>query len=109
MPRLVITDQKGIKHALSVQKGSNLRKELLKAGLSPYTELTGKLNCKGNGLCATCGVIISEAPKAKHWHDQLAMRFSYPRLSCQINVEKDLTIELPKKLIWGSRIKRNKS
>jgi Na+-transporting NADH:ubiquinone oxidoreductase subunit NqrF len=39
----------------------------------------------------------------RHWHDRLAARFGYPRLSCQVTVEDDLLVELPDKLVWGSR------
>ncbi len=91
-------------HEVQVVEGSNLRKVLLENGLSPYTCFTQKLNCGGNGICATCGVwIIGEHdPSPTHWHDKLAKRFGYSRLSCQIQVNADLEIELDdKKIIWG--------
>ncbi|MDX1616195.1 MAG: 2Fe-2S iron-sulfur cluster binding domain-containing protein [Candidatus Promineifilaceae bacterium] len=89
---------------LAVPRGSNLRRALLEAGVSPYTALTRRANCGGRGLCATCGVHIDSAPSAEHWHDKLAQRFGYPRLSCQITVENDLTVRLlPEKWIWGQR------
>lgn len=42
-------------------------------------------------------------PTPEHWHDSLASRFGYPRLSCQIEVDRDLHIEIPAKLVWGSQ------
>lgn len=91
---------------IKVKKGQNLRKALLENGHSPYTAFTSRLNCGGRGLCATCGVyLLSSAPDPKHWHDKLAEKFHYPRLSCQITVEKEMTIEIPEKVIWGKRKK----
>lgn len=96
-------------HTLTVPAGTNLRKALLNAGLSPYAALTRKLNCGGRGLCATCGVwITDQEPAPRHWHDKLAKRFGYSRLSCQITIESDMVIQLDQsKKIWG-KPKRNR-
>jgi ferredoxin len=84
--------------------GGNLRVLLLANGFSPYTALTERLNCGGRGLCATCGVRLEDGTETTHWHDALAERFGYPRLSCQISVESDLTVSMVEdKLIWGGR------
>jgi ferredoxin len=93
------------RHVLQVPHGANLRRALIDANLSPYTWLTRQVNCGGRGLCATCGVrIVPVAPSPTHWHDRLAARWGYPRLSCQINVMHDLTVRLVSdKLIWGGR------
>ncbi len=92
------------RHTLTLPTGSNLRQALLAADLSPYTSLTRRLNCGGRGLCATCGVWIGERPQPTHWHDRLAQQYGYPRLSCQVTVDRDLTVYLlTEKLIWGSR------
>lgn len=108
---------------LSVPRGANLRKALLVAGYSPYTRLTERTNCGGRGLCATCGVRFVEGdadgvavdagrgdslpacdpPAPDHWHDRLAARFGYPRLSCRITCDRDLTVRIPRKLVWGGR------
>jgi len=92
-------------HTMAVPRGANLRAVLLERGLSPYTALTGRMNCGGRGLCATCGVRLDPpAPEPSHWHDGLAARFGYPRLSCQITIDHDLQVRLlPDKRIWGSR------
>jgi ferredoxin len=95
----------GVCHTLTVAHGANLRRALLEAGLSPYTAITRRANCGGRGLCATCGVWLAEGqPAPAHWHDWLAARFAYPRLSCQITVTADLTVHLlDNKRIWGRR------
>jgi ferredoxin len=86
---------------LDVERGRTLREALLDAGLSPYAAATRRLNCGGRGLCATCGVRVRAGPSAEHWHDRLAERFGYPRLSCQISVDEPMTVELVEKTMWG--------
>lgn len=89
---------------LHVPPGSNLRDVLLDHELSPYARYTEDLNCGGRGLCATCGVWVEEGPPAEQWHDRLAQRFGYPRLSCQITIEHDTAVRLATdKLVWGGR------
>ncbi|MCB8981887.1 MAG: 2Fe-2S iron-sulfur cluster binding domain-containing protein [Ardenticatenaceae bacterium] len=95
-----------VQHVFQVPAGSNLRRVLLDHDLSPYATLTQRANCGGRGLCATCGVWLGDAPEPTHWHDKLANQFGYPRLSCQITLEQDLTVRLiPEKWIWGGRRK----
>ncbi|MFC6952839.1 2Fe-2S iron-sulfur cluster-binding protein [Halorubellus litoreus] len=92
------------RHEVSAQPGQTVREALLDAGLSPYTRLTERANCGGRGLCATCGVRLREDIDAEHWHDELASRFGYPRLSCQLHVQDGLVVELDtEKRIWGRR------
>jgi ferredoxin len=87
---------------LRVERGTALRRALLDAGVSPYTRVTERANCGGRGLCATCGVWIDEgAPDPTHWHDGLAERWAFPRLSCRVTVDRPLTVRLPSKLVWG--------
>lgn len=94
----------GQETALSVPDGANLRRVLLDAGLTPYGELSQRVNCGGRGLCATCGVWLDDAPAPDHWHDRAAAAFGYPRLSCQITVDRPLSVRLiDGKLIWGQR------
>lgn len=88
---------------LSVPAGANLRRALLEAGISPYGAVTRSVNCGGRGLCATCGVQFeADEPEPIHWHDKLAKAGGYPRLSCQISVDRPMTIRiLTDKLVWG--------
>jgi len=92
-------------HVLEASPGANLRELLLAHDLSPYTALTQSLNCGGRGLCATCGVRFEgAAPAPEHWHDRAAARYGYPRLSCQITIDRDLNVRLlPEKRVWGGR------
>ncbi len=100
--RILVNDETRVLH---VAHGTNLRRALLDANLSPYTPITSVFNCGGRGLCATCGIRFeSGEPAPEHWHDQLAARYGYPRLSCQITVTGDMTVRiLDDKVIWGRR------
>ncbi|WP_380675815.1 2Fe-2S iron-sulfur cluster-binding protein [Salinigranum sp. GCM10025319] len=100
----VVVRHDGGETTLDVRRGRVLRDVLREHGLSPYTRLTERANCGGRGLCATCGVRLREGPPPEHWHDRLAARFGYPRLSCQVRVERGLVVELDEeKLVWGGR------
>ena len=101
--RLVVIDADGGRNELAVERGRTLRDALLDAGHSPYATATERLNCGGRGLCATCGVRVREGPAPDHWHDRLADRFGYPRLSCQVVVDRPMTVELVEKRVWGGR------
>lgn len=91
-------------HEIEAEDGANLRRVLLRNDLSPYTRWTESANCGGRGLCATCGVRLENPPAPEHWHDRLATRYGYPRLSCQITVDRPLTVYLlPDKRVWGRR------
>ncbi len=107
MPQLRIlhNDSGNEETVIEVRAGANLRRTLLDNGISPYTSLTRVANCGGRGICATCGVWIEHnEPAPQHWHDQLASRFGYPRLSCQISIDEDMTVRiLADKVIWGGR------
>jgi len=100
--RVVVVDGE-TETELTVDRGRVLRDVLLEAGVSPYSRLTERANCGGRGLCATCGVRLVDAVEPDHWHDELAERFGYPRLSCQVVVDQELRVELVEKLVWGSR------
>lgn len=92
------------RHELTVPAGANLREALRSADLSPYARLTERANCGGRGLCATCGVRLRDDVAPEHWHDALAARFGYPRLSCRIEVTEDLVVALDReKRVWGRR------
>jgi ferredoxin len=101
----VSVEDDGEECLLTAPTGATLRDVLVDAGKSPYTRLTERLNCGGRGLCATCGVRIDEStePEPTHWHDDVASRWGYPRLCCQIRLESDLRVRIPQKVIWGRR------
>lgn len=89
---------------LDVAAGTVLRDALRAADISPHSRAGRRVNCGGRGICATCGVRVLEAdPEPDHWHDALAARFGYPRLSCQLRVTDQMTVSVPEKLVWGAR------
>ncbi|MEL6538468.1 MAG: (2Fe-2S)-binding protein [Bacteroidota bacterium] len=92
-----------VEHHLEAPLGANLRRFLIAQNLSPYARLTQRLNCGGRGLCATCGVWIQEnEPEPTHWHDRIARRYGYSRLSCQVTISEPMVIRLDtEKKIWG--------
>lgn len=100
---LVVVSEDGDRTELSIEPGRNLRRVLLEVDLSPYAAVTNRINCGGRGLCATCGVRIREGPPPTHWHNRLAKRFGYPRLSCQVTIDAPMVVELVDKRVWGSR------
>ena len=100
----VVVRHGGGETTLDVRRGRILRDVLREHGFSPYTRVTERANCGGRGLCATCGVRLREGPPPDHWHDRLAARFGYPRLSCQVRVDREMVVELDEeKLVWGTR------
>ena len=100
----VVVHHRGDTTTLTVDSGTVLRDALRDAGISPHSRAGRRVNCGGRGLCATCGVRLLETDiDPEHWHDSLADRFGYPRLSCQIRVTANLAIRIPEKRVWGGR------
>lgn len=93
----------GGERALTASAGRVLRDVLLEADYSPHGRYACTVNCGGNGLCATCGVRLADPPEPDHWHDDLADRFGYPRLSCQLRVREGMHVQLLDKRLWGRR------
>ena len=94
---LTVETPDGETHELTAELGAVLR------GLSPHGRYAKRVNCGGRGICATCGVRLAEPPDPDHWHDDLADRFGYPRLSCQLRVRDGMAVKLLDKRVWGSR------
>jgi ferredoxin len=92
----------GQHHEVTAEAGTVLRDALREAGLSPHSRWA-VTNCGGRGLCATCGVRLADAPDPDNWHDALAARYGYPRLSCQIRVRDGMRVRIPEKRVWGGR------
>ncbi|EMA26044.1 MULTISPECIES: 2Fe-2S iron-sulfur cluster binding domain-containing protein [Haloarcula] len=100
---LTVETPAGETHELTAERGAVLRDVLLDADLSPHGRYAKRVNCGGRGICATCGVRLAEPPDPDHWHDDLADRFGYPRLSCQLRVRDGMRVKLLDKRVWGSR------
>ncbi|MEF8937299.1 2Fe-2S iron-sulfur cluster-binding protein [Halobacteriaceae archaeon SHR40] len=94
---------------IEVEQGRILRDALLEAGFQVYGTVSKYANCGGRGLCATCTVEVDPAPEPTHWHDAAAVRFGYPRLSCQIAVDEPMRVRLLDKHVWGQVFPRQLS
>jgi ferredoxin len=101
MPKVVFVKEK---KEIEVPDGANLRLEARKAGIDVYTGLDKLLNCRGNGLCGTCRVLVKKgmenlSPKGWLERFKLATMLSSighendMRLSCQVKVNGDCSIE----------------
>jgi ferredoxin len=99
---LTVETPDGETREVTADAGAVLRDALQAAGVSPHSRYA-VANCGGRGLCATCGVRLADPPDADHWHDGLADRFGYPRLSCQIRVRDGMRVRVPDKRVWGTR------
>jgi len=81
-------------HELEVKRGQILRQALIENELSPHNAITRYVNCRGDGVCALCGVRIeSEAPEPQQWLDSLTSKVGW-RVSCRVPVDRDLTVRL---------------
>ncbi|QPV64917.1 2Fe-2S iron-sulfur cluster binding domain-containing protein [Halosimplex litoreum] len=101
--RLTVETPDGERRELTADEGAVLRDVLLAAGLSPHGRYARRVNCGGRGLCATCGVRPADPAEPDHWHDDMADRFGYPRLSCQLRVRDGMAVRLLDKRVWGGR------
>ena len=95
---------------LEVPEGTNLRKALLNAGISPYVGKDNLFNCRGWGLCGTCRVEIVDGKGVPPRNDReeapliglvpfYARKISpNVRLSCRIEVKNDIAIKMYPKI-----------
>jgi 2Fe-2S ferredoxin len=101
MPKITFVNEK---RDLEVPEGANLRQEAMKAGIEVYRGLDRYLNCRGNGLCGTCKVLVKKGMEnlsSKGWLERFKLATMLSsighedemRLSCQVTVHGDCTIE----------------
>ena len=105
MPKVTFVNEK---QEVEVEPGANLRQAALKAGVAVYPGVNRYLNCMGFGLCGTCRVLVKKgmenlSPKTfieranlnAHPLTMLAAigHEDEMRLSCQVRVNGDCTIE----------------
>jgi ferredoxin len=113
MPKVVFVNEKT---EIDVPAGANLRQEARKAGVEVYSGLSRVLNCRGFGLCGTCRVLVKKgmenlSPKTRLEKFNLA---GHPitmlasighedemRLSCQVQVNGDCTVETHPGFNWS--------
>jgi ferredoxin len=113
MPKIVFVNEK---QEVEVEAGANLRQAALKAGISVYKGLDRYLNCRGFGLCGTCRVLVKKGMENLSTPTRME-RFNlnlHPltmlarighedemRLSCQVTVNGDCTVETTPSLNWS--------
>jgi ferredoxin len=113
MPKVVFVNEK---KEIEVPAGANLRLEAIKAGIPVYGGLDRYLNCRGNGLCGTCRVLVKKgmenlSPRTilerinRNLHP-LGMFYAIGRedelrLSCQVQVNGDCTVETRPAFNWS--------
>jgi ferredoxin len=105
MPKITFVNEK---KEIEVPAGANLRAEARKAGieLHPWIFKYPGLNCMGNGLCATCRVLVKngmENLSKPGFVEKLSLNTIHAfesigyeeemRLACQCTVNGDCTVE----------------
>jgi ferredoxin len=113
MPKVTFVNEK---IELEVVQGANLRAEARKAGIAIYKGIDRFLNCRGLGLCGTCKVFVKKGMEnlnARTMMEKINMNL-HPlsmlasighedeiRLSCQVTVNGDCTIETKPAFNWS--------
>jgi ferredoxin len=113
MPKVLFVNEK---KEIDVPAGANLRQEARKAGVEIYPLHARLLNCRGLGLCGTCRVLVKKgmenlSPKttmekinlSAHPLTMLASigHENETRLSCQVQVNGDCSIETQPAFNWS--------
>ena len=113
MPKVFFVNEKT---EIDVPQGSTLRTEARKAGVEVHGTVEAYLNCRGNGLCGTCRVLIKKGmenlnPKttmekinfATHPVSMLASigNEDEVRLACQVQVNGDCTVQTHPSFNWS--------
>jgi ferredoxin len=100
MPKVSFVNEK---REIEVPDGANLRLEAQKAGIDIYRGIDRFLNCRGNGLCGTCRVLVKKGmenltPKGFLERFKLGTMLSSighedeMRLACQVRVHGDCSV-----------------
>jgi ferredoxin len=113
MPKVFFVNEK---QELEVPQGANLRKEARKAGIEVHGTVESYLNCMGNGLCGTCRVLVKKGMEnlsPRTLMERINLN-THPltmlmaignedelRLSCQVTVNGDCTIETHPSINWS--------
>jgi len=90
--------------SIEVEPGTNLRKFMLKVGVTPYKGLDMLLNCRGHNFCGTCAVEIIDgkgaSPRGQDEEATLAGNLAIARiveknirLACQTTIVADMIVK----------------
>jgi ferredoxin len=113
MPKVTFVHEK---KEIEVPQGANLRKEARQAGIEVHGTVESYLNCRGNGLCGTCRVLVKKG--MEHLSPRTTLEVinlnAHPvtmlavlghedemRLACQVRVNGDCTIETHPAFNWN--------
>jgi ferredoxin len=103
--------------AHEVREGSNLREEMLRLGVTPYSGMTMFTNCRGNNFCGTCAVEVLDgkgaSPRSQDEESTLIGSLAvarvvgqHTRLACQTTVVGNMTVKThPHRVIDWPRTK----
>jgi ferredoxin len=112
MPKVFFVNEK---KEIEVPEGANLRKEARKAGVEVHGTIESYVNCMGNGVCGTCKVLVKKGMEnvspvgTMEWLNlrmhplTMIARIGHEaelRLSCQVLVKGDCTVETHPKFNW---------
>jgi ferredoxin len=113
MPKVFFVNEK---QEIEVPQGANLRKEARAAGIEVHGLIESYVNCLGNGLCGTCRVLVKKGMEnlnPRTLRERLNLNL-HPltmlaaighedelRLSCQVTVNGDCTIETHPSINWS--------
>ena len=100
------------KKEIEVPAGANLRQEARKAGIEVYSGLARYLNCFGHGTCGTCRVLVKKGmenlsprgPLERFTLFRMLATIGHEqemRLSCQVKVLGDCTVETQPQQNWS--------
>jgi len=113
MPKVTFVNTK---QEIEVEPGTNLRLAALQAGVPVYKGLSYYVNCFGHGLCGTCRVLVKsgmENLSDKTVLEKLNLTLhpltmlatigheSEMRLSCQVKVNGDCSVETTPAFNWS--------
>jgi ferredoxin len=113
MPKVTFVNEK---KDVEVAAGANLREAARAAGIEIYKGADKYLNCRGLGLCGTCRVLVKKGVEnlsPKTLREKFNLNF-HPltmlaalghedemRLSCQVKVNGDCSIETRPAFNWS--------
>jgi ferredoxin len=73
---------------------ANLREVAVANNIPIYSGFAKVANCKGNGRCGTCRVLIQGPVKPRNSVEEAKLKdVPYLRLACQVEVQGDLTVK----------------
>jgi ferredoxin len=113
MPKVIFVNEK---RELEVVEGANLRKEARAAGIEVHGAVESYVNCRGNGMCGTCRVLVKKGMEnlnKKTLRERVNLS-AHPvsllaaighenemRLACQVSVHGDCTVETHPAFNWS--------